>query len=120
MRVNVSVPDTLIVQVRENMPDLNVSAVLQDALRGLLECGHQRVACMDCGEPVDSSVNTGEALAAFWSELLHVWQPLVDRGGTAEGAARVGKAVAVEMGVPGAERQPIPRPPRPTSMRHAS
>lgn len=107
-----SVPDDLVARVKEQLPDLNVSAVLQDALRGILDCGHEHLTCADCGEPVDGSVATGEELAAFWGELLWAWQPLVDRGGTAEGAARVGKEVAVRMGVPGAERKPIPRPPR--------
>lgn len=121
MRLNVSVPDELIQQARADLPELNVSAVLQQALRGLLDCQHERLACADCGEPVDgSAADTGEALAAFWSDLLHEWGPLVDRGGTAEGAARVGKAVAVRMGVPGAERKPLPRPPRHATMRHAS
>lgn len=94
------------------MPDLNVSAVLQQALVGLLECEHERVVCEDCGVSVDGGADTLDALDRFWRELLHAWQPLVDRGGTAEGAARVAKVVAVEMGVPGAERQPVPRPPR--------
>lgn len=115
MRVNVYVPNELGERLRSSLPDLNVSAVLQNALRALLDCEHGVVACVDCGEAVDPSASTGEALAAFWRELLWAWEPLVDRGGTAEGAARVGKAVAVEFGVPGADLRPLPRP-----ARHAS
>ena len=112
MRLNVYVPDELGERVREQLPDVNVSALLQQALRGLIECDHERLACADCGEVVDYSAAAGEALEMFWRELLYAWQPLVDRGGTAEGAARVGKEVAKALGVPGADRCPIPRPPR--------
>lgn len=112
LRVNVYVPDDLGERVKERLPDINVSAVLQQALVGLLDCDHERVACEDCGVSVDGGADALEALDRFWRELLHAWQPLVDRGGTAEGAARVGKAVAVEMGVPNAERRALPRPPR--------
>lgn len=114
VRINVSVPDALIERVRAELPDLNVSGVLQSALRRLLECDHVRLVCGDCGEEVDpdDAAIIADTLARFWRELLWAWQPLVDKGGTAEGAARVAKRVAVEMGVPGAERIGIPRPPR--------
>ena len=112
MRMNVYVPDHLAARVKDELPDLNVSAVLQQALSGLMECDHARVACSDCGAEVDGGAEAMEALDRFWRELLHAWGPLVDRGGTAEGAARVGKAVAVELGIPGAERRALPRPPK--------
>lgn len=99
-------------QVRSDMPDLNVSAVLQQALRNLLECEHERMVCADCGDPVDVVDIARESMGLLWAELVHEWQPLVDRGGTAEGAARVGKEVAVRMGAAGAERRALPRPPR--------
>lgn len=117
MRLNVHVPDELRAMVKEQLPDLNVSALLQDALRGLLDCGHERFCCAACGEGVDASVVAGDALAGFWSELVWAWEPLVDKHGTAVGAAQVAKGVAVAMGVPNAERVPLPRPPR---MRRAS
>jgi post-segregation antitoxin (ccd killing protein) len=112
MRLNVSVPDDLVARVRTDLPDLNVSAVLQTALRRLLDCDHENLACADCGEPVDGSAAAGEELSLFWSELVHAWGPLVDKGGTAEGAARVAKGVAVGLGVPNADRVPLPRPVR--------
>ena len=113
-RKNVHLPNDLAAAVREQFPDLNVSAVLQEALRALLDgtCEHHRLTCADCGKGVSRHVVSVEALGAFWRELLWTWEPLVDKGGTAEGAARVGKEVAVRMGVPGAETQPLPRPPR--------
>lgn len=120
MRLNVYVPDDLGQRAKEQLADLNVSAVLQGALRALLDCEHERLACADCGELVDYSAAANEALEMFWRELLHAWQPLVDRGGTAEGAARVAKVVAVELGVPGAEWRALPRPPRYAATRQAS
>lgn len=120
MRVNVYLPDDLGEQVKAALPDVNVSAVLQDALRRLLDCDHERLTCADCGEVVDASAVAGAAMDALWRELLWAWQPLVDKGGTAEGAARVGKDVAVRLGVPGAERRPLPRPPRHGAVRAAS
>ena len=119
MRLNVYVPDDLGEAVREALPDLNVSGVLQDALRSLLDCRHERLACADCGEQVDPDDLAGRALDAFWRELLWAWQPLVDRGGTAEGAARVARDVAVRMAVPDAAVRPLPRAPR-HSMQAAS
>lgn len=112
MRLNVYVPDDLGETVKEALPDLNVSAVLQAALRAKLECSHERLRCDDCGEVVSGGVDAGEVLAAFWGDLLWAWQPLVDKGGTAEGAARVAKGIAVDAGVPGAELLPLPRRPR--------
>lgn len=117
MRLNVYVPDDLGEKVRRSLPDVNVSAVLQDALRSLLECDHEQLACVTCGQVVEHSADVGEALETFWRELLYAWGPLVDRGGTAEGAARVGKEVALALGVPGAERRPLPRPPRHATQR---
>lgn len=118
MRVNVYVPDDLGEQVKERLPDLNVSAILQEALRRLLDCDHEHLRCDACGDEVDPEAIAGAALDAFYRELLWRWQSLVDNRGTAVGAAQVAKQVAVEMGVPGAEQRPLPRPPR--SVRVAS
>ena len=112
MRVNCHVPDDLAARVKDELPDLNVSAVLQQALQGLLECEHERYVCADCGEDVDAALVASEAMGLLWAELLWAWQPLVDRGGTAEGAARIGKEVAVRMGAARAETRALPRPPR--------
>lgn len=112
MRINAYVPDELAKRVKEELPDLNVSAVLQQALRERLACEHERYVCADCGEDVDAEDVAREAMGLLWAELLWAWQPLVDRGGTAEGAARVGKEVAVRMGAARAETRSLPRPPR--------
>ena len=118
MRLNVYLPDDLGEQVKDQLPDVNVSALLQDALRGLLECGHERLRCDCCGEMVDPEAVAGAALDAFYAELLWEWQALVDNRGTAVGAAQVAKRVAVEMNVPGADRRPLPRPPRANVLHH--
>lgn len=118
MRINAYVPDDLAAQVKEHLPDVNVSAVLQEALRTLLDCDHDRLVCAGCGEEVDPTAVAGAALDAFYRELLWEWRALVNNHGTAVGAAQVAKRVAVAMGVPGAETRSLPRPPR--SMRHVS
>lgn len=59
-----------------------------------------------------------DALDALYRDLLWVLEDLVDRGGTAEGAARVLKAVAKRHGVRSAD-SPLPRPSRRTRERLA-
>jgi hypothetical protein len=116
VRITIYVPDDLGEQVRST--DMNVSAVAQEALRQRLACGHERLSCAGCGDEVDRAEVGGAAMKALWRELLWAWEPLVDRHGTAVGAAQVGKGVAVRMGVPDAEHVPLPRPSR--AMREAS
>ena len=118
MRVNVYLPDDLGEKVRSELPDVNVSAVVQEALRHMLDCEHERLTCDGCGEVVDRSTVAGAAMADLWRDLLWAWEPLVDRHGTAEGAARVARDVAVRHRVPRADRIPQPRPSR--AMREAS
>lgn len=112
MRVNVYVPETLGERVRAELPDVNISAVLQEALRRLLDCGHERLVCADCGHDVPASEVAGVALLDFYRRLLWAWEPLVDRHGTAVGAAQVAKGVALELDVPGVDAMPLPRPAR--------
>lgn len=113
-RRNVWLPDELEAQLRERLPDLNVSAVLQESLLDLLgeDCEHRRLICVECGAEVHRSHLGGDAVAAYYSELIHELGPLVDQLGTAEGAARIAKRVALDFGVDGAERRALPRPPR--------
>jgi len=60
-----------------------------------------------------------QAMEALWRDMLYALEQLVDQGGTAEGAARVLKGVAVRHNVPGAQN-PLPRPSRATRERLAS
>ena len=118
MRLNVTVPDRLIERVRDDLPGVNVSGVLQTALRTLLECDHERLACATCEASVSRVELATTALDRLYRDLLAAWEPLVDRQGTAEGAARVAKSVALQHGVERAETMPLPRPTR--AMREAS
>lgn len=112
MRLNVWVPDELAVTVREAMPGVNVSKVLQDGLRSLLKCGHETVACADCGEPIDKAQLVDDALSAFYRQVWWELHDLVHADGTCEGAARVFKAVAEAHQISAAKRMSVPRPPR--------
>ena len=117
MRLNVYLPDDLGEKVRSEMPDLNLSGLLQQALRQALDCEHERWVCADCGEDVDTDEVCRGAMKEFLDAAWWQLEGLVDRRGTAEGAAKVLRDVAVGMGVPGAGMRPLLRPTR--SMREA-
>lgn len=101
-RLNVSVPDELVALVKEQLPGLNVSAVLQE---GPLEC-------VTCRARLDRYALVIEALGKFYSDALWELDPLIRREGTAEGAARILKQLAANRGVPEADKLPLPRPNR--------
>lgn len=111
MRVNVWLPDELVAAVREHLPDVNVSKTLQAALRSLLSCKHDRMVCAECAQPVDLAALLDEAKSAFYSQLRWELEALVNNDGTAEGAARVAKDVAVAHQITAA-KAPLPRPGR--------
>lgn len=108
-RVNVSVPDQLLEAVRSSRPGLNVSRLVQLALSGALECDHPDVVCTRCAAAVDVAVIVDGALGRFYADVLWELRPFVDKGATAEGAARVMKRVALEHQVTVAGRMPLPR-----------
>lgn len=112
MRVNVWIPDELAGSVRARLPDLNVSAVLQDALRERLGCHHDRAVCAACALPVDVHAAGTVRLERFYCDVLDALVDLVAHGGTAEGAARVVKDVATRHQLPVAAKRPLPRPTR--------
>ena len=112
MRVNVFLPDDLAAAVRENLPGLNVSKTLQGALAALLGCQHGELACAACGTVIDRAEVVAGELDAFYDELLRRLEPLVWKVGTAEGAARILRDVALLRGIGVAVRRPLPRPNR--------
>jgi hypothetical protein len=112
VRVNVYLPDELAEAVRDELPGVNVSGVLQEALRGLLACDHRSMVCTSCAAPVDAERLRTDAVESYYRGLIHELGPVVDNGGTAEGAARVAKRVALDHDVAKAERIALPRPPR--------
>jgi hypothetical protein len=109
VRVNVFLPDDLAAAVRENLPGLNVSKTLQGALAALLGCKHGELACAACGTTIDRAEVVGPELDAFYDELLRRLEPLVWKVGTAEGAARTMRDVALRHGVAVAGHRPLPR-----------
>lgn len=74
---------------------------------------------MEGQQPLPLAWTIDDALDALYRDLLWVLEDLVDSGGTAEGAARVLKAVAKQHGVRSAD-MPLPRPSRRTRERLAS
>ncbi|MFL6144524.1 MAG: hypothetical protein ACJ72N_22010 [Labedaea sp.] len=114
-RRNVFVPDELEALVRDQLPGLNVSALLQDALRARLACRHDELECARCGHRLDHAGLVDQAVGRFYADVVWEVGELVRRsaGATAEGAARVIKRVAADKGVSEVAHQPLPRPARP-------
>jgi hypothetical protein len=109
-RINVWVPDELASTVRRELPDVRMSSVLQRALASLLHCDHHVLVCAECASPVVLRELVDEALCAVYLDLHWRLVELVDHGGTAEGAARIAKDVAVRHHVSCAKNLPLPRP----------
>lgn len=108
-RVNVWLPEALAETLRTQLPHVNVSQLLQGAIRSVLGCHHERLACASCSAPVDKWALVDERMDGFYGDVLFALHPVVTRGGTAEGAARVLKEVALRWQIPGAKRTPLPR-----------
>lgn len=113
-RLNVSVPDELVALVKEQLPGLNVSSVLQDGLRSKIACAHRELECVICGAHLDHFRLIDQALGRFYADIVWEVGELVRRsaGATAEGAVRVIKRVATDKGVTEADHKPLPRPGR--------
>ena len=107
-RVNVYLPEELVALVRAALPGVNVSAVLQAGLRDLLDCPHPAAACAECGASIDLDERIDAALGAFYLDCLWELADLARRSGTAEGAARIVKSVALRHRIAVAERAPLP------------
>lgn len=107
-RVNVTMPDELARIVREQLPGLNVSRVLQQALGELIECAHHELGCRVCGAVVERARIAEHVLAGFYRELVFQLHTPISRCATAEGAARVMRDVAAAHGVD-VDRTPLPR-----------
>lgn len=108
-RINVTVPDELLRQLRAAHPALNVSQVLQDALRALAACPHEQLVCEACQAVVDRRSVGARLLDALYVDLIDALEHLLFSGGTVEGAARVTKNVAERHQVAAAFRRPLPR-----------
>lgn len=118
-RVNIFIPDELLHSARSAIPNLNVSRLAQDSLRGLMSCDHKEVACARCAVPMELEDLVDGPLSRFYADALWALGELVHAGGTAEGAARVLKDVAERHGVTEAMRMGLPRPSRASRQRWA-
>lgn len=110
MRVNVWLPDELNDAVRAELPELNISNVLQEALRDRLGCRHDRAVCARCSAPLDPWSMANERLDRFYLDLIDALAELMLRPGTVEGACRVAKEIGERAQIPAASRRPLPRP----------
>ena len=111
MRVNVWLPDELNESVRQALPGLNISNVLQEALRDRLVCRHESAVCARCAAPVDPWALANDRLDRFYLDLIDALAELMLRpSGTVEGAARVAKEIGVRAQIPAASLRPLPRP----------
>jgi len=108
-RVNVTMPDELAVLVRETMPGLNLSGLLQETLQRLVECPHAVLTCACCGARTARAELVAIALGSFYREVIWQLQEPISRCATAEGAARVVQSIARSWEVPDVDRTPLPR-----------
>lgn len=111
-RITLSLPDELLVLVRKEMPRVNISALLRERLVVLLQCEHQELACVRCAAPLPRRDLEDDAMGRLYKDVMWELRVLVDRVGTAEGAARVFKDIAEGHGVTAAAAYPLPRPSR--------
>lgn len=112
-RVNVWLPQALFDVVRAQLPDVNVSQLLQEALRGALGCQHEQLACAQCAQPIDRWAMVDERMDGFFRDAMWRIGELVHTGkGTAEGAARILKERGQSWKIPAAQRYTLPRPSR--------
>jgi hypothetical protein len=118
-RVNLTLPDELDRLVRDRLPGVNLSAVLRDAIRPLLRCQHDELACTQCGNIETRRSISDRQLSLFFTDAMYELEPFAQRpGATAEGSARLLKDVAVRHQIPGAKVKPLPRPSRAARQAH--
>lgn len=108
--LSIYVADELDELVQAELPNLNLSQTFQAHLSGLLRCDHQRVICRDCSATVDNATLIAAELERFFVDLMRKLEELVHRIGTAEGAARVARDLALNYRVDRAKDWVLPRP----------
>jgi hypothetical protein len=111
-RINIWVTPGLLEAAREVNPDLNVSALVQEALREVIGCSHEELACRKCSAPIVRADVVEKAVTSFYLDALDAIGELVRRGGTAEGAARKLREIAGRWRLKIATEAPLPRPTR--------
>lgn len=94
-RVNVWLPQAIYDTLRQDLPDINVSGLLQKAIEGTLDCWHDQLECARCHAQVDHQYLLSLGVTRFYNDARHAIGELATRGGgTAEGAQRVLQDVA--------------------------
>ncbi len=110
--LSIYVADELDELVQAELPNLNLSTALAEHLTALLRCEHDRLICRDCSAAVDFAAVIAAELERFFVDLMRKLEELVHRLGTAEGAARVARDLAINYHVPKAKDWVLPRPTR--------
>lgn len=111
-RINVWLPADLHQTLQTQLGHVNVSQLLQTAIRDVLGCRHDDLACARCAAPIDRHELVDAALSDFYQAAMWRLGDLVGECGTAEGAARVLKDVGQRWQISAADRVPVPRPTR--------
>lgn len=112
-RLTVWIPDELVETMRQALPELNVSATLQEAIRALLACRHERAVCAACASPLDLFDIAARAVDSFYVDVSDRLEGLVRRSGTAEGAVRIlAERAAAHEARSAPQRRPLIRPSR--------
>ena len=117
-RVNVWLNKDVYDTLRRELPDVNVSGLLRQAIESTLNCWHDQLECTRCGSQVDHQYLLSKEVTRFYRDARNAIGDLVDKGrGTAEGAQRVLHDVAQLWHGKGlvhwdAAREPLNRPAR--------
>lgn len=108
-RVNLSVPDDVLARVRADLPGVNLSATLREALGRLLRCSHDELVCSMCAGVIERRVMLDDVLGRFYDDAMWELRTAIAGGGTLEGFGTVLKRVATGYGVSKAATTPLPR-----------
>lgn len=107
-RRTVWISEELDALVATELPDVNWSAALAAGIRGLLDCGHEQLACTSCGAATTRTAVVSPALERFYSKVMFELGLKVTVAGY-QGAAAIVRRVATDHAVPGLAAVPVPR-----------
>lgn len=107
--VSVWIPNELAATVKAQLPRVNVSRTLQEALQRLLGCEHHELVCGACSTAIPRVDVVAPPLAAFYADVMGVISVLSRRPGmTVEGVARAIREIGRNHGVAAADVTPLP------------
>lgn len=108
-RVTLYLPDELAARIRHELPGLNISRALREALVERLACRHDELACPTCAAVMVRAELVDDALCAFYAQAWAQLGELAARAGTAEGAVAILRRVAEDFGLSKVARFPLVR-----------